>query len=133
MRISATIILSAKPEPRHANLAEMKRIAAALLALILLEVPAMAASDWNGTWVGNWEHGDGVQIIMAGNTVTGIFRHGDYLPGDLHAAVSADGQILSITGDGLHAVLTRADDAHANAVISEPGKPDEKFPVALDK
>jgi hypothetical protein len=111
----------------------MNRIVAALLALILLEVPAMAAPDWNGTWVGNWADGDGVQIIMAGNTVTGLFRHGDYLPDDLHAAVSDDGKTLTITGGGLQVVLTRVDDAHANAAISEPGKPDEKFPVALDK
>ena len=72
----------------------------ALLALILAVAasPAFAAADWNGTWVGNWDNkGDGVQIIMAGNTAIGLFWHGDYIPDELHADMTGGGTTLRLS------------------------------------
>jgi len=109
----------------------MKRL---LLTLILLLVPTFAtAADWNGTWAGNWQDGDGVQIIMAGNEAIGIFWHGDYLPDELHASVSSDGKTLTITWDHASAVLTRDGDADAHVVIREPGHADAAFAVKRDR
>jgi hypothetical protein len=108
---------------------------AALLALLFAVIvsPAFAADDWNGTWAGNWgTNGDGVQIIMAGNTATGIFWHGDYLPDELQASVSPDGKTLTITWAKSSAVLTRDGAETAQVVMHEPGKPDAKFPVKID-
>jgi hypothetical protein len=107
----------------------------ALLALLLaaLVTPAFAASDWNGTWVGNWaDNGDGVQIMMAGNTATGLYWHGDYVPDDLHASVSPDGNTLTITWAKSRAVLTRDGVETARVVMHEPGKPDAAFAVKID-
>src|SRR5215831_6730191 len=106
----------------------------ALAALLLMTTSAFAAGDWNGTWIGNWSgpNSNGIQIAMAGNTATGIFWNGDYLPGELHSRVSADGNILTVTWDKSSAVLTRTGAETATAVIHEPGKPDAKFPVKID-
>ena len=108
---------------------------AALLALLLgvIVSPAFAADDWNGTWAGNWaNNSDGVQIIMAGNTAIGLYWHGDYVPDDLHAAVSPDGATLTITWAQSRAVLTRDGAQTAQVVMHEPGKPDLAFAVKID-
>jgi len=105
---------------------------AAAFALLVLITPALAAPDWNGTWVGNWRGGDGVQIMMAGNEAAGIFWRGDYLPDDLHSAVSTDGKTLTITWDHASAVLTRDGAETAQVTIREPGHPDASFPVKID-
>jgi hypothetical protein len=109
----------------------------AFLALILAVVasPAFASSDWNGTWVGNWaNNGDGVQIIMAGNTAVGLFWHGDYVPDELHASVSGD--TLTITwgpaGNTSNAILTRESASTAHVVMHQPGRGIVEFSVRLD-
>ena len=109
----------------------MKRSLFALL-FALIPLPAFAGSDWNGTWVGNWQGGDGVQIMMAGNTCTGIFWHGDYLPDDPHTDVSPDGKTLTITWDHSSAVLTRDGAQSARATITEPGHTPLTFAVKID-
>ena len=105
-----------------------------MFLLIGLIGPALAASDWNGTWVGNWQSADqnGVQVMMAGNEATGIYWNGDYLPDQLHSAVSPDGKILTITWARSSAVLTRDGAETAHIVIHQPGKPDAAFAVKLD-
>ena len=109
----------------------------ALLALIMavLVTPAFAASDWNGTWVGNWDNnGDGVQIIMAGNTAVGLFWHGDYVPDELQSSVH--GSALTITwgpnGNASSAILTRESTSTAHVVMHEPGRGIVEFSVRLD-
>lgn len=109
----------------------MKRPLLALL-LLLVPLPAFAGSDWNGTWVGNWHGGDGVQIMMAGNTCTGMFWHGDYLPDEMHASVSPDGKTLTITWHHSSAVLTRDGAESARATISEPDHTPLTFAVKID-
>lgn len=109
----------------------MKR-PALLVLLLLAPLPAFAGSDWTGTWVGNWQGGDGVQIMMAGNVCTGMFWHGDYLPDDLHTDVSPDGKVLTIAWDHAKAVLTRDGTETAHATITEPGHTPVRFAVKID-
>ena len=110
----------------------------ALLALLMAVAvsPALATDDWNGTWVGNWDNnGDGVQIIMAGNTAAGLFWRGDYVPDELHASVS--GGTLTITwgpaGNTSSAILTRESASTAHVVMHEPGRGIVEFSVRLDR
>jgi len=95
----------------------------ALLALVLATVaaPAFAAPDWNGTWAGNWggEEQQGVQIIMAGNDVIGVYWHGDYLPDEMKSTVSPDGKALAITWKGGAATLTRDSETTAKFQIHD--------------
>jgi hypothetical protein len=44
---------------------------------------------WDGTWVGGWEKGTGVQLIFAGETLIGFyFRDDEEI---LRSTVAADG------------------------------------------
>jgi hypothetical protein len=92
---------------------------------------AGAASDWNGTWVGNWSNGNGAQIIFAGNALSGVYWDGDYIM-DAHAALSDDGRVVSITWTGATAVLTRDGDATAHIVIREHDRADAAFVLKKD-
>ncbi|HEX4304191.1 MAG TPA: hypothetical protein VHZ78_15445 [Rhizomicrobium sp.] len=104
------------------------------LFLLFAALPAFAASDWDGTWAGNWQGGDGVQVIMAGNVATGIFWHGDYLPDALHSTISHGGKTLTITWDHSTAVLTRDENSETGFIaIREPGGKLAMFPVKLDR
>ena len=112
----------------------MNRLAALLILLAaIFATPTFAAQDWNGTWIGNWQDGDGIQVIVAGNDATGIFWNGDYLPDALHSAVSDGGKALTISWDHGNAILTRTGDDTANIAVHEPGRPDAAFAVKLDK
>ena len=113
----------------------MPRFTARLAFVIAITAtPAFAAPDWNGTWVGNWQSadGNGIQVMMAGNEATGIYWRGDYLPDELHSAVSSDGKTLTITWDHSSAVLKRTGDSTAQLVIHEPDHPDSAFAGKLD-
>ena len=89
---------------------------------------AAAAQSWNGTWAGGWEGGDGVQIIIAGDKVIGVFRGGDY-PDLLGSQVSADGGMLSFAWVGGDGMLERTGDRDAAFTLRERGKPGRKFVV----
>lgn len=111
----------------------------ALLALVLAVIasPAFAASDWNGTLVGNWDKGgDGVQIVMAGNTAIALYWHGDYVSDELRASLSGDGETLTIAwgpnGNASSAILTRENTDTAHVVMHEPGRGIVEFSVRLD-
>jgi hypothetical protein len=89
---------------------------------------ALAAPSWDGTWVGGWEEGDGIQIIIAGNKVIGVAR-GDLYPEILSSAVSPEGRMLSfwwIGGDGF---LQRTDDRDATLTMRERNKAERSFVV----
>ncbi len=99
--------------------------------LLLSCTAAFAAPDWNGMWIGNWNTGNGTQIIFAGNEFTGIFWEGDYVP-DAVGTVSKDGKTVAITWAGASATLTRDGDTTGHIVIHEKGKPDAAFAVKKD-
>jgi hypothetical protein len=113
----------------------MRLPAFAFCIFALAATPALAAPDWNGTWVGNWQSadGNGIQVMMAGNDATGIFWNGDYLPDELHSVASADGKTLTITWNHSSATLVRDGESAAHIVIHEPGHRDSAFTVMLDK
>ena len=110
----------------------------AVLAFIIAVIasPAFAASDWNGTWIGNWDNkGDGVQIIMAGNTAVGLYWHGDYIPDELQSSVS--GSTLTISwgpnkSNAFSIILTRESATTAHVVLHQPGRGLMEFSVRRD-
>ncbi len=112
----------------------MKHLITALVALLAASAtPAFAASDWNGTWIGNWQNGNGIQLIMAGNEAIGIFWDGDYVPEELHTVLSADGMKITVTWDRSSAILTRTGEDTADVMVHQPNRADAAFAVKLDK
>ncbi|HEV2187265.1 MAG TPA: hypothetical protein VGR70_08650 [Stellaceae bacterium] len=89
---------------------------------------ANAAQSWDGTWAGGWENGDGVQIIIAGDKVIGVFRGGDY-PDIQKSQLSGDGQTLAFAWAGGDGVLQRTGERDAAFVLHERGKPERSFVV----
>ncbi len=88
-------------------------------------------SDWNGTWVGNWQTGHGIQIIFAGNDLIGVYWEDDYVQ-DAQGSLADGGASVIITWAGVRAVLSRDGPEAAHIVIRETGRPDTAFPVTLD-
>jgi hypothetical protein len=97
-------------------------------ALLAAAGVAKAAQSWDGTWAGGWENGDGVQIIIAGDKVIGVFRDGDY-PDILRSQLSADGKTLTFGWSGGDGTLQRTDERDATFTLHERGKPARSFLV----
>jgi len=101
-----------------------------LLFGMLIAIRSFAAPSWDGTWAGGWEKGDGIQIVVAGNKVIGVYREGDY-PEILSSAVSPEGRMLTVSWVGGDALLQRASERDPEATISlrEHGRPVRTFIV----
>jgi hypothetical protein len=102
-----------------------------LAAAVAAASPAMAA-DWDATWFGGFDNGgDGVQLIVAGESVVGFFFHGDYVdltdPGTL-----ADDGTLTFKWDGGQATLAAEGNGQSLAV-REAGKADRVIPLEKDQ
>jgi hypothetical protein len=57
------------------------RLVPAIAVACLLAGAALAQSGragWDGTWIGGWDSGNGVQLIFAGDTLIGFYWRGDY-------------------------------------------------------
>jgi hypothetical protein len=108
----------------------LRRGALPLLFGLLISIRSVAAPAWDGTWAGGWENGDGIQIIIAGDKVIGVYRDGDY-PEILSSAASPEGRMLTFSWVGGDAFLQRASDHHREATISlrEHGRPVRAFTV----
>lgn len=102
-----------------------------LAAAVAAASPAVAA-DWDATWFGGFDNGgDGVQLIVAGESVVGFFFHGDYI--DLtDAGTLADDGTLTFKWDGGEATLAAAG-AGQNLTVRESGKADRVIPVQKDQ
>ena len=109
-----------------------RRVALLLLSSSLIAIRSPAAPSWDGTWAGGWENGDGIQIIIAGNKVIGVYRDGDY-PEILSSAASPEGRMLSFSWVGGDAFLQRSGDREATISLREHGRPVRNFTVKLDK
>jgi hypothetical protein len=113
----------------------VRLLAGYLFAIGLLAVSGTAGaqqqSSWNGTWIGNWQEGDGAQIVFAGEDLIAFYWHGDYLD-DTHATASEGGAIVAIEWLTGQAVLTRDGEATARITIHETGKPDLSFALKRD-
>jgi hypothetical protein len=110
----------------------MKHMAALSLLIGLLALPAFAQqhAGWDGTWIGNWQNGDGTQIVFAGDELVAFYWNGDYQ--DAQAIQSADHKAMTISWSQGKATLTLDGEAAAHIVIEEAGKPDLTFPVKRD-
>lgn len=82
---------------------------------------------WNGTWVGGWEKGTGVQLIFAGETLIGFYFGDDYKE-LLRSTVTADGGRTFAWEKG-EASLTRTPKGSTLLVVHERGKPDVSIPL----
>ena len=63
---------------------------------------------WDGTWVGGWDRGAGVQVIFAGDSLIGFYLRDDYKE-ILHSSGSPNGGKTSVRVKG-KAILTRTPD-----------------------
>jgi hypothetical protein len=112
------------------------RLLAAAFALIGLlaglgDACPQDQSSWNGTWIGNWENGDGTQIVFAGDELISIYWGGDY-QSEVLASISADHKVVTISWASVQATLTRDGEATGHIVLRQPGKPDLAFAVNRD-
>jgi len=100
-------------------------VAGVLLASVGL---AKAVQSWDGTWAGGWENGDGVQIIITGEKVIGVFRGGDY-PDIQRSQLSTDGKTLTFAWAGGDGTLGCTGERDATFTLHERGKPERSFTV----
>lgn len=118
----------------------MKSIAAVIFCLSLvagfgaagpLAANVQQSSSWDGEWAGNWQHGQGTQIIFAGDELIGIYWRGDYIS-ETHAVLSRGGAVVTINWTSGEALLTRDGPTTAHIVIREKGRPEAAFIVKKD-
>lgn len=114
----------------------MRYLAVILLGVTLLGTSAAFADPdvehpWDATWAGGFDDGgDGVQVIVAGNDVIGLFFHGDYVEVSETEPLGADGS-LSFTWDGGTGTLSGSG-ADRSLVIHETGAADRTIELTED-
>jgi hypothetical protein len=79
------------------------------------------AVGWNGTWVGGWDRGAGVQLVFAGDQLVAFYWRDDYK--DVRHASAGRGD-KRFAWDGGEATVKRAPDGNAVLAIREQGKPE---------
>jgi hypothetical protein len=84
-------------------------------------------AGWDGTWVGGWDRGAGVQLIFAGDTLVGFYLRRDYRE-ILRSTVSPGGGIVFRWDKG-EATLTRIAKGGALLVVREAGRPEISIPL----
>jgi hypothetical protein len=105
-------------------------MAAAMCVVVAVSQTAFGQSRrvaWDGTWVGGWDRGAGVQVIFAGDTLIGFYLRDDYKE-ILRSTVSADGG-RTLAWDKGEATLSRSPGGEAQLVLHEHGKPDVSIPL----
>lgn len=110
---------------------QLKRRARHLLAalLILWGSAALAQTErvgWNGTWVGGWDRGAGVQLVFAGDQFVAFYWRDDYK--DVRHASAGKGS-KRFAWDGGEATVTRTPDGNALLVVQERGRPELSIPL----
>lgn len=104
----------------------MRRMISALVTLFLIAAtPALSQSGrigWDGTWVGGWDKGAGVQLIFAGDKLIGFYWRDDYknVP---RTTTTPDGGIRFAWDKG-DASITRTPNGMAQLLVHEQGKPE---------
>jgi hypothetical protein len=105
-------------------------VALALAAFIVGGALAQTGRvGWDGTWVGGWDNGNGVQLVFAGETLIAFYWRGDY-QNVARFTPSPDGRGRSFAWAKGEATLTRADN-EATLMLRERGKPE--ISVALKR
>jgi hypothetical protein len=77
---------------------------------------------WDGTWIGGWGKGAGVQLIFAGETLIGFYFRDDYKE-LLRSTVTAEGG-RTFSWDKVEVSLTRTPNGGTLLVVHERGKPE---------
>lgn len=92
--------------------------------------PATSQADpaaWDATWVGDWNDGDGSQVVIAGGAVIGFFWAGEYLTIENSTNLS-DGEPIKFIWPGGEAVVHSSTvDGELVLLITETGKPETGF------
>jgi hypothetical protein len=104
-------------------------VAATCLLLISANIALgqSGRTGWDGTWVGGWNTGAGVQIIFAGDTLIGFYLRNDYK--DITRSSGSPDGGKTFAWDKGDATLTRSPDGGAVLVVHERGKPDLSIPL----
>ncbi len=89
---------------------------------------AWPALSWDGAWVGGWDGGDGIRIVIAGNKVTEIARANAY-PEILSSEASPEGGMLAVWWVGGDGFLQRTGEREATLSLRERDKPVRNFAV----
>jgi hypothetical protein len=85
---------------------------------------------WDGTWVGGWENGTGVQLLFAGETLIGFYFREDYKE-LVQPTVMTDGG-RTFAWDKGEANLIRTPNGGTLLVVHERGKPEVSIPLKRD-
>jgi hypothetical protein len=105
-------------------------IGAILICAPLLWATAATAQlmppAWNGTWVGGWDRGVGVQLVFAGDQLVAFYWRDDYK--DVRHASAGRGD-KRFAWNGGEATLSRTAEDTAQLVIREKGKPEWSIPL----
>ena len=107
-------------------LIEVRRLIGAISVCLLLlwgnaALAQAAPAGWNGTWVGGWDRGVGVQLVFAGDQLVAFYWRDDYK--DVRHASAGRGS-KRFAWDGGEATVTPAPDGNAVLVLREKGKPE---------
>jgi hypothetical protein len=81
---------------------------------------------WDGTWVGGWDRGAGVQLIFAGDALIGFYLRNDYK--DVLRSTASPNGGRTFTWDKGDAILTRTQNG-AQLVVRERGRPEVSIPL----
>jgi hypothetical protein len=81
---------------------------------------------WDGTWVGGWDRGAGVQLIFAGDTLIGFYLRNDYK--DVLRSTASPNGGRTFSWDKGDAILTRTPNG-AQLVVHERGRPEVLIPL----
>ena len=102
------------------------------LLLLVWAGDAFGAQSWDGTWTGGRDSDDRIQITIAGNKVTAVYRDGAY-PEILRSDVSADGSMLIVWWIGGDGLLQRAGERDAMLALRERGRGARNLTVHLNE
>lgn len=108
------------------RLATAAAFCVALIATIAASFGQSGRVGWDGTWVGGWDRGAGVQLIFAGDTLIGFYLRNDY-EDVLRSAASLNGG-KTFTWDKGDAILTRTPNG-AQLTVRERGRPEISIPL----
>lgn len=85
-------------------------------------------AGWNGTWVGGWDRGVGVQLVFAGDQIVAFYWRDEYQD-VLH--FSGGRSSKRFAWNKAEATLTRTTEDSAQLVIREQGNPE--FSISMKR
>ncbi len=105
-------------------------IAIVICCLFIFTNAALGQSGrtgWDGTWVGGWDRGAGVQVIFAGENLIGFYFRNDYK--EITRSTASPNGGRTFVWDRGEATLSRSPSGGAVLVIHESGRPELSIPL----